>query len=610
MQTDLFSVVNVEGPSVEKLEADALACIGRIFDEGYVCVVLFSSGKDSSSVANLTLTAAKLAVDRGLSPLVVVSTGDTLVENPEIAMHYRQEQAKMVAFGKKHGFRVITRVSTPYVSSTFQFKILTGRGLPSYAGGQGDCTVDLKVAPQKRDRKLLFKQLKKEGYGPAVTLLGTRFDESTRRAANMTSRGERSDRPVLNKDDELVLSPICHWSTDDVWEYLGLAGSGIILSYSNFAETRRIYSASMGTSCVIVADALLEGGKKQKLGKCGARTGCFTCLQTEDKSLKNMVEMEPRYAYARGLIRLNNYLRAIRYDWSKRHWVGRTIRAGYVAIQPDTFHPGTIRELTRMMLQLDFDEQERADAAGERPMFCILPVDMLIAIDAAQSLNGVARPFSCWADWRDIHDRGIRYDIPEIPETPQQELPAARFFYTGEGFTAGERNPVWSGVRDAYTEALTADSACAQPLRELDNGNMTWDAETELAMNVDAESAGMILEFEFERLAQMHDQGFSAGSSTWGYQWYRQYGALALSHTQVKEHDEICRRTQWKDRNGMTLDYSVPDLLSRSISFTELPPAAAKAWSHKSTMSTAQFGMFETGSSNDEDFEEVEEIAA
>ncbi|URV24122.1 hypothetical protein [Burkholderia gladioli] len=44
---------------------------------------------------------------------------------------------------------------------------------------------------------------------------------------------------------------------------------------------------------------------------------------------------------------------------------------------------------------------------------------MMVAVDAIQSLQGLAVPFAMWADYRDICDRGVSYAVPEIePVTP------------------------------------------------------------------------------------------------------------------------------------------------------------------------------------------------
>ncbi len=42
--------------------------------------------------------------------LVVVTTGDTLVESPEVAEHYRNELGRMRKFGTRHGIRFVTLI--------------------------------------------------------------------------------------------------------------------------------------------------------------------------------------------------------------------------------------------------------------------------------------------------------------------------------------------------------------------------------------------------------------------------------------------------------------------------------------------------------------------
>jgi len=537
-------------------------------------------------VLNLTLTVARRAKDAGLTPVVAVTSSETLVENPEVAQHMQQDHVRVRAYGKKHGLNVMTRLVSPTLLSSFQLKVLTGRGMPSYASANSDCSQDLKIKPQKSLRGALFGALKKQGLPEPVTVLGTRFGESDKRDLLMTARGDRFDAPTRNKDGDLVLSPIALFSSDDVWEYLGLAGAGVIESYSDFEETKRIYAAAAGTSCVVVADALLEGGNKKRVGKCGARHGCWTCLQARDKSLEAMVEFEDRYAYARGLIRLNKYLRAIQHDWSRRHWVGRTIIGGYISIQPDTFHPREIRALTRMMLQLDYDERQRALRAGGATMFQILPLDMLIAVDAIQSLNGLARPFACWADLRAI-ESGIRYDVPDIAPVPKTPLPAARFLKVGDSWDAESEESAFDGLRSAMFEAMTEDSPCAPNLTTLNNGKVVWKVDTEQKFEIDPESAEMIAEFERDHLLDMHDRGFPAGGITAAYMWYLKYGVLQLSSGHQVQHDLFARRTAFKDRHGLTLEYDIGALLAKTVSFAELPADVALLWRSKATTESA-----------------------
>jgi 3'-phosphoadenosine 5'-phosphosulfate sulfotransferase (PAPS reductase)/FAD synthetase len=576
----------------EKIEK-AKQSISRLFDAGQPAVVAYSAGKDSSTVALLVLIVAKEHTSRGGQPLVIISNGDTLVENPEVSVHVKQELRKMRTYAKHHGFRLLTSIAKPALLSTFQIKTLTGRGIPSFASGSNDCSIDLKVQSQLSARKKLFRKLASEGLPEPVSLLGIRSSESESRDQKMKARRDNPDEPVRNKQGDLVLCPIANWSTDDVWEAIGMAANNLIDTYSDFAETKRIYGAAMGTSCAVVADALYEGTSRPKGGGCGARLGCWSCLKAEDKSLQNMLDFDPRYEYARGLNKLNQFLRATQYDWKRRHWVGRTIRKGYIAIQPDTYHPSMVRELFRYMLQLDKDERDLARREGRDVMFEILPTEMIFAIDALQSLQGLARPYQCWADYRDVNQRGIRYDIPEVETVPMTPLPDARFLFVGEDWDSGTGDYTWSGLRNPYHETLTADSPCEPALRPNKNGNMIWSVPTEQSFSVDPEVCAFFEDYELERLLEQFDRGIFINGVTEGYKNYVYRNVLVLSHAQNLEHDMFCRRTEHKQRLGLTIDYDIDALVAKTVSFAAMPNDARKAWAHKASTATAQTDLWD-----------------
>lgn len=556
----------------QKLAA-AEAAIYRLFQEGRPAYFGFSGGKDSSVCVDIGLRAARRFKADGGEPVLVVGTSDTLVENPEISNHYRSELNKMGQYARRHGLNLRTAVVKPTLASTWQVKILSGRGIPSFPGGSADCSADLKGGPQKRFRKNLFAYWLKQGLPEPVTVLGMRLDESVARGNNMRARGDNAIEPVRNKAGELVLSPIADWSEDDVFEHLGNISNGLLDSYSDMIETDRIYAHSAGTSCSVVA---MDEHQARKSKGCGARHGCHSCQRSEDKSLEAMIAFDPRYAYAQGLNKLNKLIRATRYDWSRRHWIGRTIKGGWIEIKPDTYHPKFLRELTRYMLQLDHDEEVRARRAGEPPKFKLLPLDMMIAVDAMQSLNGVARPFQVWADYRDIQQRGIRYDIPEVPTTPAQPMPKTRYLYVGTDWDETGRSN-FSGLRDDYIEGIVGDRGCVS-LTELKDGTKVWDVNHELQFGVDMEAAMMLEDYELDRIYEHIDERSVGNGVGFAYQRYVLLGVLTLSHGQLAKHDEVLRRTAFKDRQGLSLEYSVDDLLARSVSFEELPPEAQHAW--------------------------------
>jgi len=295
---DLFEM-SVCRPSLDELVAQANEAIKGLIREGRPIVCGYSSGKDSSTMTNMALVCAAEMVKEGYTPKIIVMNGDTRIENPEIRELCDSEMRKMVQFGKKNGFKVMTRIASPALLSTFQVSVLSGRVIPSFAGMKADCTQSLKIQAQKRVRHELLAAHKAAGLPEAVVLIGTRFDESDLRAMNMKMRGERHDVPVRNKDGELVLSPIARFSTDDVFEYLGMVSAGIWEGFSDMKEVLRIYAHAGGTSCAVVSHDIAEAAKKRKKQSCTARTGCHLCMRVQDLSLKTLVDYDERYEYAR-----------------------------------------------------------------------------------------------------------------------------------------------------------------------------------------------------------------------------------------------------------------------------------------------------------------------
>jgi 3'-phosphoadenosine 5'-phosphosulfate sulfotransferase (PAPS reductase)/FAD synthetase len=593
MQTiEMFTHDEVR-PTLEQRVEQALAALRTLFEENRMVVCQFSAGKDSGVVAALALEAARQHAASGGKPLVCVVTVDTLVESPEMVAHARRELAKMSAYGKAHGFTVQAQTVTPSLAASWQVTILSGRALPSYAGTNSDCSVSLKIGPSRVFRNRLYRSAAKRGYAEPVVCLGSRLSESEKRKAGMQARGDRADTPMRNNEGELTLCPIAYWTTEDVWEFIGEVTSGLRVTYTDFRETARIYAHAGNSSCAIVADLTVEdasAGKRKRRGHCDARTGCWTCQQAEDRSLEEMINFdEDRYAYARGLNRLNKFIRAIRYDWTRRNWVGRRIHEGFICIEPDTFGARTVRELTRYMMTIDRDEQIRAARAGETPRFQTLPLTTMIAVDAMQSLQGLAAPWAIWADYRDIYVLGKSYEVPVIDALPPKRMPEPMFLHVGKDWD--ESADQWTGFRDALFEALTEDSPCSPEILHFEDGLSTWAVTTGQRFEVDEESAEMILEFEAARLAEMHDRGVPPGGITAGYRWYLSYGALTLSRSQQREHDEIARRTDFKDRLGLNLDYDIEELLRRAVRYGDLPESARAAWSHKATTSGAQLSI-------------------
>ena len=103
MLGDLFAdetAKTIEQQLVELSPVDrAMRSIEQVLKDGFTAVVAFSSGKDSSVTANLTLNAAINVIREGLTcPPVVISHSDTTVESPVVRALADGELAKMKAF--------------------------------------------------------------------------------------------------------------------------------------------------------------------------------------------------------------------------------------------------------------------------------------------------------------------------------------------------------------------------------------------------------------------------------------------------------------------------------------------------------------------------------
>ncbi len=78
---DLFDIASVLPPLEVKVE-QAKSAIAGVMKKGHLCVVAWSSGKDSTAVLVLVLEVAQEMIAVGYKPKIVVTTSDTLVENP------------------------------------------------------------------------------------------------------------------------------------------------------------------------------------------------------------------------------------------------------------------------------------------------------------------------------------------------------------------------------------------------------------------------------------------------------------------------------------------------------------------------------------------------
>lgn len=563
---------------IHDLVNHATESIAQVMRQGHVIAVASSFGKDSSAVNLLAISAAIKVIGEGYAPKIIIAMVDTGIENPDALTYALKEMKKLQAWASAREIDVTCYVARPSMAASFPMRVIGGRALPSFPGTNHDCSTSYKINPARRLRKELLGPLAKAGL-EAVTLVGTRFDESEARARRMKNRGDSADAPVRNKEGELVLSPIADWLTDDVWEYLALAGAGEFPSYSDFSDTFRIYADAGGTSCAVVSDAIMSA--KPKSG-CGARHGCHACTAVaSDSSMENFIAGDARYAYMKPLNDIRNFLVNTRWDMSRRLWVGRSIKAGYIAIQPDIYSPSMLRELLRYYLTADRDERIRAAAANEAPRFEVISLATLVGIDAAWSLQAYAKPHTAVVDWLEINHEGKGYYPPkDMPVAIRPiRMPKPRYYYVGDEWDEGlgyERGGMgmMNGLRDPIIELVSGGDNIGGCMgnRTLANGQTVLDVETSEAFDVDEEGAELAIMFMADEMRDRYNKSNGKTGLTAGYRFWVGLGTISLSPQQVAKHDEILRRSAFKERHSLAgADYDLSEILAKCVDEKALP---------------------------------------
>ncbi|WP_236043016.1 phosphoadenosine phosphosulfate reductase family protein [Pseudomonas arcuscaelestis] len=270
-------------PSTVELSFDqkvvaAITAIKQQVLAGRHLVVAWSGGKDSSVTLNLAFTALRELKAEGVEiPTLHCIHSDTRMENPRVLMYNKGQIKSIEAHAVATGIPTRVWVASPTLSNDYLVALLSGRSIMS-VGANTKCSVMAKgTALDRIKRQVRAFVAEKTGVKPKhanlVSLIGTRFDESTSRATKMKERGESSIEAVDAMDDgQMVLSPIADWNTFDVFTYIGHVRSQKIEAYDPFDELVSIYRDANGGECMV--NSFLSG-KEQARPACGARLGCW-----------------------------------------------------------------------------------------------------------------------------------------------------------------------------------------------------------------------------------------------------------------------------------------------------------------------------------------------
>jgi DNA sulfur modification protein DndC len=252
-------------------------------------VVAYSGGKDSTLVLQLVYEMLLSLTPEQQKPVHIISS-DTRVEAPNIEEYLQNSLMQLEQHARTSSLDLTVHLVKPEIEDSF-WSLIIGKGYPPPNRWFRWCTTKLKIRPVRK----VIDEITSE-HGSVILLIGTRKAESSNRSRQIENRQYNSRG--LNQHTEipnaLVLQPIMHWTTDEVWEYLFTHNP----APWNFDHDRmlELYRQANSGECPVITDL--------DTPSCGgSRFGCWTCtVVKEDKSMKGFIEtgdewMEPLYDF-------------------------------------------------------------------------------------------------------------------------------------------------------------------------------------------------------------------------------------------------------------------------------------------------------------------------
>jgi DNA sulfur modification protein DndC len=581
----------------KSIQEQGIETLLGLIRNGHSLHLRHSGGKDSSSCAVLVIEAVRRAVAEGITTTHYISSSSTGIENPAMEMHLMAVQDEMREFFKKHKLPIEVHLTHPSLASSFMVATL-GRGtLPRFPENSKhrSCAQDWKYSPaRKLAAELQAKAVEHTGR-EIISVIGTRFDESTVRKARMQKRGECAAVPVRSESGELVLSVIAHWTLDDVWTTLEMllepesCPYPVAISEESVHRLFALYRESNDGVCGVV---LGEGGNR---APCDQRMGCFACTVTgeKDKSMESMLSAE-KYAFMRPLNDFRNLLMATQFDMATREFVGRKVSpAGFLPVGPDVYSYQFRRSMLRYLLSIDANERDRAEETEAaifngsladtkenrlmaNPTFELVSLSQLALIDWHWSGHYEAsQAFPAVSIWYEVNVLGRRFSIPKTAKAPKLTIPTRRWIQVGDFDHAapseGLRNvdgEMWNRYR--HPERIFTH-------REIAGRKTTWFSEAD-QLSVDAEKACAFITCTYPTMSiECNNLPASQSASFWLNE-----EIVRVPTGQAHRYQEIALRNRYfanlAERLNLTpaemKDYLVRNSISNAEHEALLPPDA------------------------------------
>lgn len=267
-------------------------------------VVTYSGGKDSTCVLQLVITMLQELHAEGKDHKhTYVVSSDTTVEMPIIEKYLRTKLDEITNFAESTDLKLSCHKLSPKIEESF-WTLMVGKGYPAPTSTFRWCTERMKINPATHFLESLVNK-----HQSILMLLGVRSAESQARQTSIANRklNQRGLSPHDNIPNAFVLSPIKHWTNEDVWTYLSNTDKDSIpYPWKNHEYMMSLYDKGSGEGDCNIA-------LNPQSPSCGkTRFGCWVCTVVEkDRSMEGMLAhgeewMRPLWTYREMLYQYRN----------------------------------------------------------------------------------------------------------------------------------------------------------------------------------------------------------------------------------------------------------------------------------------------------------------
>ncbi|HEX5329410.1 DNA phosphorothioation system sulfurtransferase DndC [Sulfuricurvum sp.] len=246
-------------------------------------VVTYSGGKDSTCVLQLVIAMLQELHAEGKDHKhTYVVSSDTTVEMPIIEKYLRTKLDEITEFAESTELKLSCHKLSPKIEESF-WTLMVGKGYPAPTSTFRWCTERMKINPATH-----FLQSLVNKHQSILMLLGVRSAESQARQTSIANRklNQRGLSPHDNIPNAFVLSPIKHWTNEDVWTYLSNTGKDTTpYPWKNHDYMMSLYDKGSGEGDCNIA-------LNPQSPSCGkTRFGCWVCTVVEkDRSMEGMLK--------------------------------------------------------------------------------------------------------------------------------------------------------------------------------------------------------------------------------------------------------------------------------------------------------------------------------